>query len=157
MTCEYIFRDVTDIYSRLFNHRAALHGLTNNFVKEFEEKRGEREIISMSRIFELIIDCRDRALPSSIEHLNCNVESLKESVNKTLQQCQMIVHDGEETKSDWLQSQRLRREQEWNDFMAAQVSRSARVDAEFKSKVDALSNHYAELEEKLKEGTKKVL
>ncbi|KAH9496684.1 biogenesis of lysosome- organelles complex 1 subunit 5 [Bulinus truncatus] len=157
MTCEVVFRDVTDIYSRLFNHRGALQGLTNNFVKEFEEKRGERETISLSRILELVIDSRDRALPTTIDSLEHNIENLNNSVQKTLKQCQEILKDSENKKSDWLDSQRFDREKRWNEFIAAQLSRSARVDEEFKSKVDTLTHHYAELEEKLKESTQKVL
>ncbi|KAI8776880.1 biogenesis of lysosome-related organelles complex 1 subunit 5 [Biomphalaria glabrata] len=157
MTCEIVFRDVTEIYSRLFNHRAALQGLTNSFVKEFEEKRGDREIISLSRVLELVTDSRDRALPTTIDSLECNVDNFKDSVNKTLKLCQEIIKDSEDKKSEWLESQRRSREQQWNEFMAAQVTRSARVDSDFKNKVDALANHYADLEEKLKESTSKVL
>ncbi|XP_059158011.1 biogenesis of lysosome-related organelles complex 1 subunit 5-like [Physella acuta] len=157
MTCEFIFRDATDIYSRLFNHRAALQGLTNNFVKEFEEKRGEKEIISLSRTHEVVLDCRDRALPSSLENLNNNVTLLKESVTKTLQMSQRILQDSDEKKVDWIESQRQIREQQWNEFMQAQVVRSSRVDTEFKNKIDSLKKHYTELEDKLKEGANKVL
>ena len=32
-----------DLYERLFNHRPFLQGEIKHFVKEFEEKRGDRE------------------------------------------------------------------------------------------------------------------
>uniref|UniRef100_A0A0B6ZMJ4 Biogenesis of lysosome-related organelles complex 1 subunit 5 n=1 Tax=Arion vulgaris TaxID=1028688 RepID=A0A0B6ZMJ4_9EUPU len=157
MTCEHIVRDVTDIYIRLFNHRAAIQGLTNNFVKEFEEKRGEREILSLSRTFELVTESRDRILPSITEQLDCHLEHLKESVEKAKQQAQRILQDSEEKKRDWLESQKLSREQKWFEFMTAQVERSNSVDEEFKTKVENLHKHYSDLEEKLREGTTKVL
>ncbi|XP_059176759.1 biogenesis of lysosome-related organelles complex 1 subunit 5-like, partial [Physella acuta] len=155
------FRDATDIYSRLFNPRAASQGLTNNFVKEFEEKRGEKEIISLSPTHEVVLDCRDPALHSSLENLNNNVTLLKESVTKTLQMSQGIrggiLQDSDEKKVDWIESQRQIREQQWNEFKQAQVVRSSRVDTEFKIKIDYLKKHYTELEDKLKEGANQVL
>lgn len=58
---------------------------------------------------------------------------------------------------DWIESQRQIREQQWNEFMQAQVVRSSRVDTEFKNKIDSLKKHYTELEDKLKDGANKVL
>lgn len=156
MTTEHIVRDVTDIYIRLFNHRAALQGLTNNFVKEFEEKRGDRELPALTQTFELVIESRDKTWPSLTEQLDSHLAQLKESVDKAKNQCQQILQDAEQ-KTDWLESQRASREQKWAEFMAAQVVRSSNVDEEFKSKVDSLHKHYADLEEKLREGTSSVL
>ncbi|BFZ21004.1 hypothetical protein BsWGS_24043 [Bradybaena similaris] len=156
MTSEHIVRDVTDIYIRLFNHRAALQGLTNNFVKEFEEKRGDREMLALSRTIELLTESRDRTWPSITEQLDNHLAQLKESVEGAKSKCQQILHDAEE-KTGWLESQRVAREQRWTEFMAGQVVRSSNVDEEFKNKVDSLHKHYSDLEEKLKEGTTKVL
>jgi len=157
MTCEYVFRDVTDIYSRLFNHRAAVHGLASNFVKEFEERRGESDYISMTRTLELVTDCRDRAYPETMEGLQDSLEQLVKSVKTTSQMTHRILKDSENKKVDWLESERARRKREWEEFMAAQEARKERVDADFNNTVRHLESHYTDLEVKLKSGTKKTL
>ena len=58
---------------------------------------------------------------------------------------------------DWIESERARRKQEWEEFTAAQEARKQRVDAEFMNTVRHLESHYTDLEDKLKSGTKKSL
>jgi len=157
MTCEYVFRDVTDIYSRLFNHRAAIQGLANNFVKEFEERRGDSEHISLTRTLELLTDCRDRAHPDTVDGLEEGMGDLEQAVKSTTQKCNRILLDCQEKKTDWLESERQRRRKEWSDFMVIQETRKNRIDEEYNSKVRTLEGQYAELEDKLKAGTKRVL
>ncbi|XP_005099650.1 biogenesis of lysosome-related organelles complex 1 subunit 5 [Aplysia californica] len=157
MTCEYVFRDVTDIYSRLFNHRAAIHGLANNFVKEFEERRGESDHVAISRTLELVTDCRDRAYPVTMKDLDKNLEELSNALKTSSQMCKRIMQDADEKKVDWLESQRARRKHEWGEFMSVQRARKDRVDTDYEHFVKNLHSHYSELEEKLKGGRAKVL
>ena len=40
-----------DIYERLFNHRPFVQGEVKHFVKEFEEKKGDKEV---NELFEIV-------------------------------------------------------------------------------------------------------
>jgi len=157
MTCEYLFKDVCDIHNRLFNHKAAIQGLANNFVKEFEERRGESDHASISHSLELVTDCVNRAYPTVTQDLEKGLESVLNEVKKTTQACGRIIQDCDDKKTDWLEGERARRQGEWEDFLATQESRKSRIDGEFASHVRALEAHYSELEEKLRTGGKPTL
>ena len=45
-----------DLYERLFNHRPFLKGEIKNFVKEFEEKRGDRDVESVFKVLETVTE-----------------------------------------------------------------------------------------------------
>ncbi|GFR70496.1 biogenesis of lysosome-related organelles complex 1 subunit 5-like [Elysia marginata] len=150
MTFEQIFKDVTDIYSRLFNHKAALQGLNQNFVKEFEEKRDET--MSLSRTSEWVKDCTDRIYPSTQQGLE-DIHQVKEAVEKASKSCQRIVQDETDKKMEWLEEQRARRLQEYTEFTQNNASaRRQHADREFEVRADDLRKHYADLEAKLNQG-----
>ncbi|KAK3774857.1 hypothetical protein RRG08_008406 [Elysia crispata] len=151
MTCEHVFKDVTDIYCRLFNHKAALQGLNQNFVKEFEEKRDET--LSLSRSLEWVKDCTERVYPSTQQGLEDNIQKVKEAVEKASKSCQRILQDEADKKMGWLGQERARRLQEWKDFTENQTqARRKHADGEFEVRADDLRRHYADLEEKLNQG-----
>jgi len=157
MTCEYVFKDATDIYLRLFNHRAAIQGLASNFVKEFEERRGESDHISITRTLEMVTDCRDHAYPEATQGLKDHLDELRNTVKTTTQMCSRIIQDSEEKKSGWLEGERERRREEWKEFMKVQESRKSRVEEEFRNTVRNVESQYSQLEDKLKSGTNKAL
>ena len=63
---------ILDLYERLFNHRPFLKGESTRFVKEFENKRGDREVENLFKALEVITE-----LQSS------KVSKLKESCDET--------------------------------------------------------------------------
>lgn len=151
MTCEQIFKDATDIYSRLFNHKAALQGLNQNFVKEFEDKRDETR--TLSRTLEWVNDCTDRIYPSTQQGLEDNIQQVKDAVEKASKSCERIAKDEADKKMDWLNQERARRLQEWTDLTQTQSkNRRDHADREFEVRADELRRHYADLEAKLNQG-----
>lgn len=53
------FPDIFDAYGRLFNHRPFVQGEIRHFVKEFEEKRSDREVENVFKILEQVTELRD--------------------------------------------------------------------------------------------------
>ncbi|GFN92468.1 biogenesis of lysosome-related organelles complex 1 subunit 5-like [Plakobranchus ocellatus] len=148
MSYEKIFKDMTDIYSRLFNHRAALQGLNQNFVKEFEVKRDDK--LSLSRSQECLKNCTDCLQPATEQYLKEHVYQLSEAVQKASHSCQRILEDEAQKKTDWLKQERARRAQEWAEFTQGQIQeRRQHTDWEFEDRAEGLRKHYVELEEKL--------
>ncbi|KFP32432.1 Biogenesis of lysosome-related organelles complex 1 subunit 5, partial [Colius striatus] len=55
--------DVGEIYSRLLDHRPAIQGEIRYFVKEFEEKRGLRELRVLENLKSTIFETTEHVLP----------------------------------------------------------------------------------------------
>ena len=53
------FPDIFDAYGRLFNHRPFVQGEIRHSVKEFEEKRSDREVENVFKILEQVTELRD--------------------------------------------------------------------------------------------------
>ncbi|XP_071098419.1 biogenesis of lysosome-related organelles complex 1 subunit 5-like isoform X1 [Haliotis cracherodii] len=156
MSCENIFKDVTAIHARLFHHKPALQGHINFFLKEFEERRGEREVLRMNSTYKNMSYISEQGIPNSTEALHQCLANLKESVSSATAQCQEICdREGktctqEEEEPNSLSTERERRAKEWNDFIGLQCERSATVDEEYASQIEALRSHYSDLENKLR-------
>ncbi|XP_010143407.1 PREDICTED: biogenesis of lysosome-related organelles complex 1 subunit 5-like, partial [Buceros rhinoceros silvestris] len=56
-------RDVGEIYSRLLDHRPVIQGEIRYFVKEFEEKRGLRELRVLENLQSTISETNEDVLP----------------------------------------------------------------------------------------------
>ncbi|XP_046567815.1 biogenesis of lysosome-related organelles complex 1 subunit 5-like [Haliotis rubra] len=155
MSCENIFKDFATIHARLFHHKPALQGHINFFLKEFEERRGEREGLRMNSTYKNMSYIQEQGLPNSTEALQQCVANLKESVDSATAQCQEICdREGktstQEEEASFLSTEHERRTKEWNDFIGLQCERSATVDEEYESQIEALRTHYSDLENKLR-------
>ncbi|XP_048386091.1 biogenesis of lysosome-related organelles complex 1 subunit 5 isoform X3 [Stegostoma tigrinum] len=69
-------RDLSEIHSRLFDHRPIIQADIRYFIKEFEEKRGFREQRGLAGVNNLIIELNDRVLPQTCESMNSNLPSV---------------------------------------------------------------------------------
>ena len=84
---------MTEIHGRLFNHRPFVQGEIKHFVKEFEEKRKDREVEHVFKVLEVVTELRDcqvdklRALAdSTIPNVNANLLVANSMCNKILDQ-----------------------------------------------------------------------
>ncbi|XP_060163632.1 biogenesis of lysosome-related organelles complex 1 subunit 5 isoform X2 [Globicephala melas] len=76
-----IIKDLGEIHSRLLDHRPVIQGETRYFVKEFEEKRGLREMRVLENLKNMIHETNERTLPA------CR-EAMHDSLNHVLQRLQ---------------------------------------------------------------------
>ncbi|NXG10165.1 BL1S5 protein, partial [Sakesphorus luctuosus] len=72
-----IVKDVGEIYSRLLDHRPVIQGEIRYFVKEFEEKRGLRELRVLENLKSTIFETNERVLPK------CE-QAMRDNLNETL-------------------------------------------------------------------------
>merc|ERR1712183_298850 len=56
-----------ELYSRLGNHRPFLQGEIRHFLREFEGKRGDREVEKIFGVLERVSELRDCGLPQLVE------------------------------------------------------------------------------------------
>ncbi|XP_064085090.1 biogenesis of lysosome-related organelles complex 1 subunit 5 isoform X1 [Macrobrachium rosenbergii] len=83
-------KDVNEVFSRLFDHRPFLRGEIDYFKKEFEEKRGDREVEQLFRSLELITEIKE----GQIEKI---VGSSDDNLPRTIADIQVALHMCEDT------------------------------------------------------------
>ncbi|XP_032740746.1 biogenesis of lysosome-related organelles complex 1 subunit 5 isoform X1 [Rattus rattus] len=69
-----IIKDLGEIHSRLLDHRPVTQGEIRYFVKEFEEKRGLRELRVLENLKNMIQETNERMLPKCRETMQGGLE-----------------------------------------------------------------------------------
>ncbi|XP_073666403.1 biogenesis of lysosome-related organelles complex 1 subunit 5 isoform X5 [Tursiops truncatus] len=82
-----IIKDLGEIHSRLLDHRPVIQGETRYFVKEFEEKRGLREMRVLENLKNMIHETNEHTLPA------CR-ETMHDSLNHVLQRRKFLLEQG---------------------------------------------------------------
>ncbi|XP_004388995.1 biogenesis of lysosome-related organelles complex 1 subunit 5 [Trichechus manatus latirostris] len=147
-----IIKDLGEIHSRLLDHRPVIQGETRYFVKEFEEKRGLREMRVLKNLKNMIHETNKHTLPK------CR-EAMQDNLNEVLQRLQAANHsvcrlqqkEQEQKKlySDHLLASENQHITQWEDFMREQHSKRAEVDEEHRKAMERLKEQYAEMEKDL--------
>ncbi|XP_066124557.1 biogenesis of lysosome-related organelles complex 1 subunit 5 isoform X2 [Saccopteryx bilineata] len=81
-----IIKDLGEIHSRLLDHRPVIHGEIRYFVKEFEEKRGLREMRVLENLKNMIHETNERALPKCRETMQDNLHHVLQRNDPFLEQ-----------------------------------------------------------------------
>ncbi|XP_048386090.1 biogenesis of lysosome-related organelles complex 1 subunit 5 isoform X2 [Stegostoma tigrinum] len=143
-------RDLSEIHSRLFDHRPIIQADIRYFIKEFEEKRGFREQRGLAGVNNLIIELNDRVLPQTCESMNSNLPSVLAKLEAAKQITNRIQQREQEAdQKDRLQAIRERRKAEWEAFVIEQRRKSAEVEEEHVKTVEWVKEQYVRMEEDL--------
>ncbi|GFU17000.1 uncharacterized protein TNCV_721911 [Trichonephila clavipes] len=71
-----VLKDIGDVQSRLFDHRPFVQGETKFILREFEEKRKEREVQQMFEMLEMVTEIKETQIEKAVKlgdmHL-CNL------------------------------------------------------------------------------------
>ncbi|XP_011365326.1 biogenesis of lysosome-related organelles complex 1 subunit 5 isoform X2 [Pteropus vampyrus] len=144
--------DLGEIHSRLLDHRPVIQGETRYFVKEFEEKRGLREMRVLENLKNMIHETNEHTLSK------CR-ESMQDNLNQVLQRlqaatdsvCRLQQREQERKKiyNDHLIANEKQHVTQWEDFMKEQYNKQAEVDEEHRKAMERLKEQYAEMEKDL--------
>jgi len=142
------FEDITEVHARLFNHRPFLQGEVKHFLREFEEKRGDREVENIFSCLERVSELRDLGLPGLITsatsnrstNLVANLQVAESMLGRILEQGET----GEVEKT--LVASREAREKEWTNFLQEVQDRCKKIDQSFKEQEDSIRKKYQDLE-----------
>ncbi|XP_061254905.1 biogenesis of lysosome-related organelles complex 1 subunit 5 [Bos javanicus] len=147
-----IIKDLGEIHSRLLDHRPVIQGETRYFVKEFEEKRGLREMRVLENLKNMIHETNEHTLPT------CRA-TMQDSLNQVLQRLQAATdsvrrlqqreQERKKIHSDLLIASEKQHVTQWEDFMKEQHSEQAEVDEEHRKAMEKLREQYAEMEKGL--------
>ncbi|XP_076999648.1 biogenesis of lysosome-related organelles complex 1 subunit 5 [Tamandua tetradactyla] len=147
-----IIKDLGEIHSRLLDHRPVIQGETRYFVKEFEEKRGLREMRVLENLKNMIHKTNEQTLPK------CG-KTVQDNLNQVLQRLQAAndsvyrLHQREQEQkkiySEHLIASERHQATQLEDFMKEQHNKRAEVDEEHKRAMERLKDQYAEMEKDL--------
>ncbi|XP_057329437.1 biogenesis of lysosome-related organelles complex 1 subunit 5 [Microplitis mediator] len=145
-----VIKDIGEIWSRLFDHRPFIQGELSYFVREFEERRGDREVERLFKILEYSTELEQNQIDRAEQLGDCHLPSLKANTDVALTMCERIIQRENKFNSDnKLAENRELRKEEWKKFINDMSDKCRKVDATFNEKEEELKNFYADLEKKL--------
>ncbi|XP_066124556.1 biogenesis of lysosome-related organelles complex 1 subunit 5 isoform X1 [Saccopteryx bilineata] len=147
-----IIKDLGEIHSRLLDHRPVIHGEIRYFVKEFEEKRGLREMRVLENLKNMIHETNERALPKCRETMQDNLHHVLQRMQASTDSiCRLQQKEQERKKihNDHLIASENQHITQWEEFMKEQDSKQADVDEEHRKAMERLREQYAEMEKDL--------
>ncbi|XP_028155872.1 biogenesis of lysosome-related organelles complex 1 subunit 5-like isoform X2 [Ostrinia furnacalis] len=145
-------REVGEVWSRLFDHRPFLNGEIKFMVKEFEEKRGDREVENLFSILEKLTEIKDNQVEKISKIAEHSLPVLNEKLEQALQLCDNIEKEYLEVHKDCEQrriQKREKRQKEWDQFIDDMNFKCKRIDNAFEEKEEELRDLYADLNHKL--------
>ncbi|XP_023336188.1 biogenesis of lysosome-related organelles complex 1 subunit 5 isoform X2 [Eurytemora carolleeae] len=117
------------IWTRLFNHRPFLKGEVEYFVKNFQDKRGDREIENIFAVLERVSELRD----FGVDRLEGGIETPCNNIRTNLQTAESLVseillHEDSKEVEQTLLVSREAREKELKDFSSHIQRRYLKID-----------------------------
>ncbi|NXP09313.1 BL1S5 protein, partial [Thinocorus orbignyianus] len=147
-----IIKDVGEIYSRLLDHRPVIQGEIRYFIKEFEGKRGLRELRVLENLKNTIFDTNEHVLPKCEQAMHNNLnETIKrlQAANSMIHRLQEREHEERKLQADKLMAREEKRVGLWEELMKEQQSKQAEVDEEHRRAMERLKEQYSEMEKEL--------
>nr|XP_032624506.1 biogenesis of lysosome-related organelles complex 1 subunit 5 isoform X2 [Chelonoidis abingdonii] len=132
-----IIKDIGEIHSRLLDHRPVIQGEIRYFIKEFEEKRGLREVRVLENLNTMIYETNDQILPKL------------QAANHRILTLQQREQEERKLQIDTLMAGEKQRLAHWEVFMKDQHNKRAEVDEEHRKAMERLKEQYAEMEKDL--------
>ncbi|NXF84503.1 BL1S5 protein, partial [Sclerurus mexicanus] len=144
--------DVGEIYSRLLDHRPVIQGEIRYFVKEFEEKRGLRELRVLKNLKNTIFETNDHVLPKCEQAMRDNLnETLRrlQAANDMMHRLQEKEHEARKLQADKVMAREEKCVAHWEEFMKDQQNKRAEMDEEHRKAMERLKEQYSEMEKEL--------
>ncbi|KAG5325173.1 BL1S5 protein, partial [Pseudoatta argentina] len=145
----FVIKDTGEIWGRLFDHRPFIQGEVTFFLREFQEKRSDREVERLFKILEYTTELKESQLDRTEQLGDCHLPSLKANVDVALSMCNRVLQREENFDSDVLSENRLLRKKEWERFINDMSNKCEKVDQTFQEKENGIQEFYVDLEQKL--------
>ncbi|CAI9539398.1 unnamed protein product [Staurois parvus] len=147
---QLLTKDVGEIHCRLLDHRPVIHGETRYFIREFEEKRGYRELRVLENVKNSISESNDPVLPKCVDTMQDQLGL----VLKTLETANHTIHGLQQREQEHAKSAAEKAGKEklcarWEAFLKEQEQRRLAVDEEQRKAVQRLREQYAEMNQEL--------
>ncbi|XP_015269637.1 PREDICTED: biogenesis of lysosome-related organelles complex 1 subunit 5 [Gekko japonicus] len=151
-----ILKDVGEIYSRLLDHRPVIQGEIRYFIKEFEEKRGFREVRVLENLKNTVFEANDQTLPKCEEVMHDNLSEVLrrlQASNEITGRLQQREQEEKQLQTQTLAAGEKQRIAQWEEFLKEQHSQKAVVDEEHAKAMERLKEQYVIMEKDLTKRT----
>ncbi|NXH23342.1 BL1S5 protein, partial [Bucco capensis] len=151
-TIQPIIKDVGEIYSRLLDHRPVIQGEIRYFVKEFEEKRGLRELRVLEKLKNTTFEMNNHVVPACEQAMQDKLsEAFKrlQAANDMMHRVQQREHEERKLQAEKQLAREEQRVAQWEELLQAQESKRAEVDAEHRRALERLREQYTDMEKEL--------
>ncbi|XP_042320598.1 biogenesis of lysosome-related organelles complex 1 subunit 5 [Sceloporus undulatus] len=151
-----ILKDVGEIYSRLLDHRPVIQGEIRYFIKEFEEKRGLREVRVLENLKSTVFEANNKTLPKCEQIMRGNLNealSRLQIANDMINRLQQREQEERQLQTEKLMADETQRRALWDEFMKEQNNIKAVVDEEHAKAMERLKEQYAAMEKDLAKHT----
>lgn len=127
-----------------------MQGEVKHFVKEFEDKKGDKEVNDIFEILQKTTELGD----FEVDNLKAQCDSVLPSINANLLVAQsmadkILTRDSRSEIEQALESSKAVRDKEWSSFKSEVVDKRSKVDQAYLQKEQDLKKHYQHLEEQL--------
>nr|CAD7399393.1 unnamed protein product [Timema cristinae] len=130
-----IIKDTGEIWTRLFDHRPFLNGEIKFFLKEFEEKRSDREVERIFQIFEKVTEIKDTQVDRVQLSADAHLATLSANLEVAVSMCDRILEKEQgQQMNPALLDKRESRKLEWQHFIEDMTSKCAKVDTTFEER-----------------------
>ncbi|KAJ7338516.1 hypothetical protein JRQ81_012418 [Phrynocephalus forsythii] len=140
-----IAKDVGEIYSRIFDHRPVIQGEIRYFIKEFEEKRGLREMRVLENLKNTVFEANNETLPKCEKIMQGNLnEALRrlEIANEMMNRLQQREQENRQLQTEKLVAGETQRRAQWEEFVKEQQKIKMVVDEEHTKAMERLRQHF---------------
>lgn len=141
MAGEKIVRDVSGVYSRLFDHRAVLQSECKFVIREFESKRNDREALRLAEASSKVSEIQER-IPQCIE-LAEQLNDVQNQMKDARQRCHNILEKEEQdlnrTRREKIKEQSKK---QWDDFLKEMGKEEEKIEKDFMAKSFKLKEKY---------------
>uniref|UniRef100_A0A3P9PVG3 Biogenesis of lysosome-related organelles complex 1 subunit 5 n=2 Tax=Poecilia reticulata TaxID=8081 RepID=A0A3P9PVG3_POERE len=142
---EKIAKDVGDIQSRLLDHRPVIGAEVRYFVREFEEKRGLREIRLLENVNKTVLETNEQMLPANLQEVSQKLSDISKRLEAANHMAERVQQrELEAQQSPQLQANMEKLKEDWAEFLKEQQRLKEEVDEEHAKAVGEISTRFSE-------------
>lgn len=141
-----VCQDTSEIHTRLFDHRPFLNGEVQSFVREFEEKKGSRDIESLLKSHQLVTELSDLLSTTDGTSTKEKINQFIQDIKKTTAAIESINNpEKPKVENPELLQKEEQRKKRWQEFLEQQSEKLVSEDNIIKEKEAELRKHYKQL------------
>ncbi|CAG9855129.1 unnamed protein product [Phyllotreta striolata] len=144
---DVVFKGVSKVWSRIFDHKGFLSGEISFILREFEEKRKDEEVDNLFKTIECITEIKDTEI-EQFKQAGKQLEHINERLDQVLCLSDKFCELEEKYKQDnTLEDNRKGRKVVWDKFMDEITTKYSDINTEYERKEEELAKPSKKLKE----------
>lgn len=150
---QLVIKDLGEIHSRLFDHRPVIQGETRFFLREFEEKRGLRELRSLEKLRNITQETSQDTLPMCEDAMRDGLGPVLQrlaTASEVARRLQQREHEWKRGQQERLAAWEQQQAQRLDELRQEQRGLEAALDEEHRGAEARLREHFSRREQELR-------